>query len=66
MHHQWLPDVVTAEDGFPENTIRQLEALGHPVHVGGAWGSANSILIAPDAITGAADPRTRGAAAEGE
>jgi gamma-glutamyltranspeptidase/glutathione hydrolase len=66
VHDQWLPDVVAAESGFSEATIRQLEALGHTVHVGGAWGSANSILIAPDAITGAADPRTRGAAAEGE
>ncbi len=66
VHHQWLPDVVAAEAGFPEATIRQLEALGHTIHVGGAWGSANSILIAPDAITGAADPRSRGGAAAGE
>jgi gamma-glutamyltranspeptidase/glutathione hydrolase len=66
VHDQWLPEVVAAESGFSEATIRQLEALGHTVHVGGAWGSANSILIAPEAITGAADPRTHGAAAEGE
>jgi gamma-glutamyltranspeptidase/glutathione hydrolase len=66
VHDQWLPDVVAAEAGFPEATIRQLEALGHTIRVGGAWGSANSILIAPDAITGAADPRSRGAAAAGE
>ena len=66
VHDQWLPDVVTAERGFAEDTIRRLEALGHRLYVGGTWGSANSILIAPDAITGAADPRTRGAAAEGE
>ena len=66
VHDQWLPDVVAAEVGFADDTIRRLEALGHTIHVGGTWGSANSILIAPDAITGAADPRTRGAAAEGE
>jgi len=66
VHDQWLPDVVAAETGFSEDTIRQLEALGHTIHVGGTWGSANSILVAPDAIAGAADPRTRGAAAEGE
>jgi gamma-glutamyltranspeptidase/glutathione hydrolase len=66
VHDQWLPDVVFVETGLPEETIRQLEALGHTVRVGGAWGSANSILVAPDAITGVADPRTRGAAAEGE
>src|SRR5229473_2360903 len=66
VHDQWLPDVVFVEAGLPEETIRQLEALGHTVRVGGTWGSANSILVAPDAITGVADPRTRGAAAEGE
>ena len=66
VHDQWLPDVVATEAGFSEDTVRQLEALGHTVRVGGTWGSANSILVAPDAITGAADPRTRGAAAAGE
>jgi gamma-glutamyltranspeptidase / glutathione hydrolase len=66
IHDQWLPDVVSAEEGIPEPTVRQLEALGHKLRVGGTWGSANSILIAPDEVTGAADPRTRGAAAEGE
>jgi gamma-glutamyltranspeptidase / glutathione hydrolase len=66
VHDQWLPDVVAAESGFAEDTLRQLEARGHRLRVGGTWGAANSILIAPDAIEGAADPRTRGAAAEGE
>jgi len=66
VHDQWLPDVVAAEAGFPADTLRQLEARGHRLRVGGTWGSANSILIAPDAIEGAADPRTRGASAEGE
>jgi len=66
VHDQWLPDVVAAEVGFSDDTIRQLETLGHTIHLGGTWGAANSILIAPEMITGAADPRTRGAAAEGE
>ena len=66
VHDQWLPDVVAAESGFPEAPLEQLAARGHVVRRGGTWGSANSILIAPDAIEGAADPRTRGAAAEGE
>jgi gamma-glutamyltranspeptidase / glutathione hydrolase len=66
VHDQWLPDVVAAESGFPEDPLRQLEARGHAVRRGGTWGSANSILIAPEAVEGAADPRTRGAAAEGE
>ena len=66
VHDQWLPDVVGAEAGFAEDTLRGLEALGHTVRAGGTWGSANSILVAPGAVTGAADPRTRGGAAAGE
>jgi gamma-glutamyltranspeptidase / glutathione hydrolase len=66
VHEQWLPDVVFAEAGLPAEAVRQLEARGHVVKQGGTWGSANSILIAPGAVTGAADPRTRGAAAAGE
>ena len=65
IHHQWLPDRVFAESGFSPDTIRLLEARGHKVVVGPTFGSANSILITPDGITGAADPRQRGTLAEG-
>jgi gamma-glutamyltranspeptidase / glutathione hydrolase len=65
VHDQWLPDQVFVEETLPPATIRQLEALGHKVTVRGTWGSANSILIRPDALEGTADPRTRGAAAAG-
>jgi gamma-glutamyltranspeptidase / glutathione hydrolase len=66
VHDQWRPDAVFAEGGLPEDTVRELEARGHAVKVGGTWGSANSIRVTPDAIEGAADPRTRGADAEGD
>jgi gamma-glutamyltranspeptidase/glutathione hydrolase len=66
VHDQWRPDAVFAEGGLPEDTIRALEAKGHAMKVGGKWGSANSIEVTPDAIEGAADPRTGGAAAEGD
>jgi len=66
IHDQWRPDAVFAESGLPEDTIRALEARGHTVKVGGKWGSANSIRVTPDAIEGAADPRTRGATAQGD
>jgi gamma-glutamyltranspeptidase / glutathione hydrolase len=65
VHDQWLPDQVFVEQTLPPATIRQLEARGHKVTVRGTWGSANSILIRPDALEGTADPRTRGAAAAG-
>jgi gamma-glutamyltranspeptidase / glutathione hydrolase len=65
MHHQWLPDQVFAERGFSPDTIRLLEQRGHKVVTGATFGSANSILVAPDGLTAAADPRQRGTLAEG-
>jgi gamma-glutamyltranspeptidase/glutathione hydrolase len=65
IHHQWLPDQVLAERGLSPDTIHLLEARGHRIVVGATSGSANSILVTPDGLTGAADPRQRGTAAEG-
>lgn len=30
-HHQWLPDMVFVEKGFPEDLQKQLETMGHTV-----------------------------------
>jgi gamma-glutamyltranspeptidase/glutathione hydrolase len=65
LHHQWLPDEVSVEQGFPPETIRRLEERGHAVTVSRPWGSANSIAVTPDGLAGAADLRTRGALAAG-
>jgi gamma-glutamyltranspeptidase/glutathione hydrolase len=65
IHHQWLPDQVDAEQGLSPDTIRLLEARGHKIAVGRTFGSANSILVTPEGLTGAADPRQRGTLAEG-
>ena len=65
IHHQWLPDQVYAERGLSPDTIRLLEAKGHKIVVGPTIGSANSILVTPDGLNGAADPRQRGTTAEG-
>jgi gamma-glutamyltranspeptidase/glutathione hydrolase len=65
IHHQWLPDEVFAEPGFSPDTLRLLRELGHTVRVGDASGSANSILVTPEMLTGAADPRQRGTLAAG-
>ena len=65
VHHQWLPDEVWAEAGLPAAALRDLSARGHHV-VPRPWGtSANSIVISRNGLTGAADTRTRGAAATG-
>ena len=65
IHHQWSPDRVSAERGLSPDTIRLLEAKGHKVVITATSGSANSILVTPDGLTGAADPRQRGTLAEG-
>ncbi len=64
-HHQWSPDEVSAERGISLDLVRALEARGHVVTPTSARTSANSILVTPQGYTGAADPRTRGAAAVG-
>jgi gamma-glutamyltranspeptidase/glutathione hydrolase len=65
MHHQWLPDEVVVEPGFPADRASALTDLGHKVRNGTLFGSAHSIAITPETITGAADLRARGAAAGG-
>jgi len=65
IHHQWLPDEVDAEQAVPADTVRGLEQLGHTVVRRPNWGSANSIMITPDGLAGAADHRSRGELAAG-
>jgi len=65
IHHQWLPDIVFAERGLSPDTVRLLEGRGHALITTATSGSANSIMVAPDGLAGAADPRQRGTLAEG-
>jgi gamma-glutamyltranspeptidase / glutathione hydrolase len=65
IHHQWLPDQVSAERGYPEATLNTLKERGHDFMVRPPGTSANSILVTPKGLIGAADSRTRGALAAG-
>jgi gamma-glutamyltranspeptidase/glutathione hydrolase len=65
LHHQWLPDEVKIEHGFPADVAEGLRARGHTVIEPLGQTSANSILVTGDGFAGAADPRTRGALAAG-
>jgi gamma-glutamyltranspeptidase/glutathione hydrolase len=65
IHHQWLPDIVFTERGLSPDTVRLLEMRGHKIITTATSGSANSIMVTPDGLTGAADPRQRGTLAEG-
>jgi gamma-glutamyltranspeptidase/glutathione hydrolase len=49
LHHQWLPDRVTFEEGaVPEEVVSQLRAMGHEVRVQSRQGDAHSIWLGPD------------------
>jgi gamma-glutamyltranspeptidase/glutathione hydrolase len=65
VHHQWSPDVLGVERGFPPDLMRALAQRGHTVEPGLAATSANSILVTPWGLAGAADNRTSGALAVG-
>ena len=65
LHHQWMPDEVRVERGFPADVIAALRAKGHVVTEPLGQTSANSIAVTPDGLLGAPDPRTRGAEAAG-
>jgi gamma-glutamyltranspeptidase/glutathione hydrolase len=64
-HHQWWPDEVVVERGFSPDLIGALKARGHTIVEGLPPTSANSILVTPAGLIGAADNRTRGALAAG-
>ncbi|MDB5592106.1 gamma-glutamyltransferase [Enterovirga sp.] len=66
VHHQWRPDALLVETGISPDTLTLLRARGHKVVVGAASGSANSIHVTAEGLAGAADPRQRGTAAEGQ
>lgn len=65
LHHQWLPDQVSIEPGFPDDVLAALSAKGHHVVESPGYSSANSIFVTPSGLLGAPDPRTRGAEAAG-
>lgn len=66
LHHQWLPDEVRVESGFPDDVLFELKAMDHLVVEPMGQTSANSILVTPNGPLGAPDPRTRGAEAAGQ
>lgn len=66
LHHQWLPDEVRVESGFPENVLAELKAMDHLIVEPMGQTSANSILVTANGPLGAPDPRTRGAEAAGQ
>ena len=66
LHHQWLPDEVRVERGFPDDVLFELKAMDHVIVEPMGQTSANSIAVTPNGPLGAPDPRTRGAEAAGQ
>lgn len=66
LHHQWLPDKVRVERGFPDAVLFELKAMDHLIVEPMGQTSANSILVTPNGPLGAPDPRSRGAEAVGQ
>ena len=57
-HHQWLPDEIYVETGFPADVRGQLEKMGYKVRQRGAIGRTEVIKVLPDGkIEGVADHR---------
>ncbi|MHB8303028.1 MAG: gamma-glutamyltransferase [Acidobacteriaceae bacterium] len=47
-HHQYLPDVLYLEPGFPTSTVTALRAMGYNVHVGQHyWSDGECIAVDP-------------------
>ncbi|WP_297818223.1 gamma-glutamyltransferase [Segetibacter sp.] len=42
-HHQWLPDEIQVEEGFPKNVMQELQEMGYAVKVYYVAGYATSI-----------------------
>ena len=59
VHHQWLPDVVFAEERIPAELERGLAALGHEIRERRAMGHANVVEILPDGTRRAVADRSR-------
>jgi gamma-glutamyltranspeptidase / glutathione hydrolase len=66
LHHQWQPDEVRIERGFPDDVLAALKAKGHQIVEPMGSTSANSIFVTSSGLEGAPDPRSRGSEAAGQ
>ena len=55
IHHQWLPDQITAEPfALSPDTKAALETMGHKIVEQAPWGAAEAILVGPELDASAA------------
>src|SRR5688572_28839096 len=47
-HHQWLPDQIDVENGFPQNTLDILQKMGYTINQRSGIGRTEVIKVLPD------------------
>lgn len=58
-HHQWLPDTLDIEKGFPQNVSEELQKMGYPIKQRSSIGRTEVIKVLPDKkIEAVADNRS--------
>lgn len=65
IHHQWYPELLMLEKGFPVDTAERLKEKGHNIRFFNSWGSVQSVEVGNGVFFGFADTRRPGAKAEG-
>jgi len=65
IHHQWFPDEIRIEKGLNQDTIKILKSMGYKVVQKSAMGGTQSIMITPEVVYGASDPRSSDGKAAG-
>jgi len=65
IHHQWYPDKLMLEKGFPADSAKLLRQKGHTIEYRRPWGSLQSVELNEGLYFGFADPRRPGALAKG-
>ena len=56
-HHQWLPDVIIVEQGFPAVTIEALHGMGYHTNKAGSIGRTELIRISNGTVEAVGDKR---------
>ncbi|MEP1741762.1 MAG: gamma-glutamyltransferase [Kangiellaceae bacterium] len=65
IHHQWYPELLMLEKGFPVDTAERLKEKGHNIRFFNSWGSVQSVEVGNGVFFGFADTRRPGAKAKG-
>ncbi|MBS0208436.1 MAG: gamma-glutamyltransferase [Planctomycetes bacterium] len=64
LHHQWRPDEVWVEQGYPASLAEALAKRGHKIHRAAPTGASQAIERTPEGVfIGVSDPRVPGKAA---